>query len=108
MELLQMALAIGLFAVGLLLLVMIRLAQSGKTLGLASPGWARWSAGLLVVAIVGAACQPVTTDVAPATTDAATSAATPGLQLPLLAAPAIKGLAQQATAGDQRLNRPRR
>ena len=76
MELLQMALAIGLFAVGLLLLVMIRLAQSGKTLGLASPGWARWSAGLLVVAIVGAACQPVTTDVAPATTDAATSAAT--------------------------------
>ena len=65
MELLQMALAIGLFAVGLLMLMMIHLAQSGKTLRLAPPVWTRWAAALLMVAMVAAACQPVVSNPAP-------------------------------------------
>lgn len=74
MELLQMALAIGLFAVGLVLLALIRLAQSGKTLRLAPPTWGQWTVGLLVVAILVAACQPVVPAAAPTTTAAEESA----------------------------------
>jgi iron(III) transport system substrate-binding protein len=70
MELVQMALAIGLFTVGLILLAMIHLAQSGKTLRLAPPVWARWPLGLLAVAVVVAACQPVMPAAAPTTTAA--------------------------------------
>lgn len=82
MELVQMALAIGLFAVGLILLAMIHLAQSGKTLRLGLPVWGQWTVGLLVVAIVVAACQPVTPAAAPTTTAAEESAAnTNGAQL---------------------------
>lgn len=75
MELVQMALAIGLFAVGLILLAMIHLAQSGKTLRLAPPVWARWPVGLLVVAIAVAACQPVAPAAEPTATAAEESAA---------------------------------
>lgn len=77
-ELLQMALAIGLFAVGLVLLAMIRLAQSGKTWRLAPSGWAQWTVGLLVVAILVAACQPITPAAAPTTTAVEGSATNAG------------------------------
>lgn len=76
MELLQMALAVGLFAVGLVLFAMIHLAQSGKTLTLTPPVWARWTAALLAIAIVIAACQPITSNPTPTTTDAGNTAAT--------------------------------
>lgn len=75
MELVQMALAIGLFTVGLILLAMIHLAQSGKTLRLAPPAWAHWPVGLLVVAIAVAACQPVAPAAEPTATAAEESAA---------------------------------
>lgn len=81
MELLQMALAMGLFAVGLVLLTMIRLGQSGRTLRLGLPAWGQWMVGLLVVGIV-VACQPVTPAAAPTTTAAEESATNPsGAQL---------------------------
>jgi len=78
MELLQMVLAIGLFAVGLVLLAMIHLAKTGKTLRLALPEWAPWTAGLLVVVMVVAACQPVAPGAAPTTTAAEESSANTG------------------------------
>lgn len=78
MELLQMALAIGLFIVGLVLLAMIHLAKNGKTLRLAPPNWAPWTAGLLVVVMVVAACQPVAPAAAPTTTAAEESTTNTG------------------------------
>lgn len=78
MELLQMTLAVGLFAVGLVLLTMIHLAQSGKTLRLAMPVWGRWAAGLLVVALAVAACQPVAPAAAPPPAAAEESATNAG------------------------------
>jgi hypothetical protein len=65
LELLQMTLAVGLFAVGLVLLAMIHLAQRGSTLRLAPPVWVQWAAGLLVFVLVVAACQPLAANLAP-------------------------------------------
>lgn len=78
MELLQMALALGIFVIGVMLFWITKLARQGVVVTLTPPIWLRWVVGVSALMILLAACQPVVSNPTVATNEgsAATDAAT--------------------------------
>ncbi|MEZ4737437.1 MAG: hypothetical protein R3E79_60960 [Caldilineaceae bacterium] len=58
-ELVQMALALSLLGVGLLLFSITQLARRGVVLRLALPVWTRWAVSVVFLMVLLAACQPM-------------------------------------------------
>jgi iron(III) transport system substrate-binding protein len=76
MEMLQMALALGLFAIGVSLFGITQQARRGLVIRLKPPVWLRWAVGISALLILMSACQPVvsnqtaTSETSPATNGA--------------------------------------
>lgn len=58
-ELLQMALALGLFGIGVVLLGVTKLAQQGVFISLRPSVWLRWTVSIAALIILLVACQPI-------------------------------------------------